>query len=229
MGSPTIKMFNKYFIKKEDKGFSLTELLIVVSIIVFLAALIVFYLRTQVFKGNDTKRKGDIHTIRIAMEEYEKDHDCYPTPDIIVCKPGLGLIPYLNKIPCNPTTKASYFIEVEDSTCPSWYRIYVNLENVNDPDINKVGCTWGCGPDYSYNYYVSTPNAPNPLMGSAPDTSIQTEEPPSATFYGCIQGICRRILWDSERPGPECDPNYQNATCYGQCGEESKECRDWRL
>lgn len=230
MGRSHFKMFNKIFIltRKNSKGFTLTELLIVITIIVFLAALIVFYLRTQVFKGNDAKRKGDIHKIRIAMEEYEKDHDCYPTPEIIVCKPGTGLTPYLNSIPCDPTTKASYFIEVEDSTCPSWYRIYLKLENPSDPDIEKVGCTWGCGPEYSYNYYLATANAPNPLVGVAPEASI-SKEPPAANFYGCIDGVCRRILWDPERPGPECDPNYQNSTCYDQCGAESKECRDWKL
>jgi len=222
-------MDNAVFLdKRNKKGFTLTELLIVVSIILFLAALIIFYLRNQIFKGNDVKRKADLHKITIAMEEYEKDHDCYPTADLIICKPGTGLKPYLNKIPCDLATNASYFTEVEDSTCPSWYRIYINLENQKDQDIEKIGCTYGCGPEYAYSFFVSSPNAPDPIIGSAPESSSPTE-PPSADFYGCINGVCDRILWDPERPGPECDPNYQNSTCYGQCGLESKECQSWKL
>jgi len=223
--------------REKKRGFTLTEVLIVVLVLASLIALILFALRNQIFKGNDAKRKGDIHRIRIAMEEYEKDNNCYPTPDMIICKPGIGLQPYLNKIPCDPTTKASYYIEVEDSTCPSWYRIYLNLENKVDSDIDETGCTYGCGPNLSYNFFVSSPNAPMPATGFAPEAS-STPEPsivPDVNFYGCFDGICRRISWDSERPGPECDPNWQRGTCsgqeccYDQCGPENKECLDWEL
>lgn len=217
---------------KKDKGFTLIEVIIIVTIIAFLFAFIVYSLRNQIFKGYDAKRKGDMHKIQVAFEEYEKDHDCYPdlirNPEIINCNPGLGLRPYLNKVPCEPSTKSDYIVEVDDSVCPSWYRIYAKLENDSDVDIGELDCNWGCGPEYAFNFYISSYNAPSPLIRLAPETSI-SEEPPMANFYGCINGICQRIAWDPERPGPVCIPNYQDPNCYDKCGPESKECLSWKL
>src|SRR5690242_15379639 len=100
-------------VKKYSRGFTLTELIIVVSIIGFLAVLSLIYLRTQTFKGTDAKRKSDIKNIQVAIEEYEKDNDCYPLPQVVTCEPGTGLSPYMSKIPCDPTTKASYYYEYD--------------------------------------------------------------------------------------------------------------------
>jgi hypothetical protein len=189
--------------------------MIVVVIIAALALLAYWALRTQIFKGFDARRKGDINRIKIAVEEYEKDHDCYPLPQLVICDPGTGLRPYLDKIPCDPRTGASYYYDHEDSFCPKWYRIYTTLENLKDPDYLGM-----IGPDGSYNYYSGSPNSPYPgLSGSE--------------FYGCRSGTCTMIEWDPLRPGPECDPNYGSPTCYGQCtdpntGQPANECQSWQ-
>ena len=188
------------------KGITLTELLIIVAIIAFLAMVVFWALRSQVFKGYDARRKSDIARIKVAVEEYEKDHDCYPLPQLMVCDPGTGLRPYLDKIPCDPRTGASYFYDHEDSTCPNWYRLYANLEEIEQGLY---------GQDGAFDYYSGSPNAPIP--GYQGDSS----------FYGCKSGVCTPLLWDPNRPGPECDPNYQNATCYGQCGSPETECQPW--
>lgn len=146
--------------KSIRSGFTLVEVLIVVSIVAFLAGISLYLLSSQVFKGTDAKRKSDINRIQIAIEEYEKDKDCYPTPEIVTCSPDTGLRPYLDKIPCDPKTKSSYYFENDGNICPRWYRIYTKLENKQDPYITKIGCTNGCGPNSLYNYYVSSPNAP---------------------------------------------------------------------
>ncbi|KKU10395.1 MAG: hypothetical protein UX13_C0013G0011, partial [Candidatus Woesebacteria bacterium GW2011_GWB1_45_5] len=106
--------------------------MIVVGILAVLVLIAIAYFRGQIFKGNDAKRKGDIRRIQVAVEEYEKDHDCYPLPQAVACNPGTGLNPYLSRVPCDPITKASYFYEHEDSTCPGWYRVYTKLDNPND-------------------------------------------------------------------------------------------------
>lgn len=195
--------------QKNTKGLTLTELLIVVGIIVFLVLLALAAFRNQIFKGNDAKRKGDIHNIQVAVEEYEKDNNCYPLPSQIVCNPGTGLRPYLDKIPCDPTTNASYLYEMEDSACPNWYRLLANLENETDPDAQSA-----CGPSGTYNYYASSPNAPACNL-------VESD------FFGCKGGVCVPIMWDLTRPGPECDPNFQNSSCYGQCGPPGNECEPW--
>jgi len=196
--------------KKYNSGVTLQELLVVVAIIAFLAIVAFWAYRTQVFKGFDSRRKTDIYQIKVAVEEYEKDHDCYPLPQTVVCDPGTGLQPYIPKVPCDPRTGASYYYDYEDSSCPKWFRIYTTLENLKDSDY--MG---SLGPNGGYNYYSGSPNAPPPGAGAG-------------TFYGCRSGACTPILWDPTRPGPECDPNYQSPTCYGQCSEPSNECQSWK-
>ena len=213
-------------------GVTLVELLIVVSILVLLMAIIIWYFRNQIFKGNDAKRKGDIHKIQVAVEEYEKDNNCYPLPSLVVCDPGTGLKPYMSVVPCDPTTDASYIYEHEDSECPSWYRIYTNLNNLTDIDITGL-----CGPGYSFNYFVTSPNASDPDCiaideGGGDETPFPGGGDPGEDFYGCFGGACVPINWDPARPGPECDPNYGSGTCYGQCtnpdtGQPQNECQSW--
>lgn len=211
-------------VKKYYLGFTLVELMIVLSIVAILTALVVAFLTGQLFKGNDAKRKGDIERIKTAVEEYEKDHDCYPLPQLVTCKPdGTGLQPYLNKIPCDPITKASYYYEYDDSTCPKWFRIYTVLQNTND--ISTVS---GIGPDGAFNFVQSSGNAPN-IESSATSTPSPSSTPGiDYNFYGCISGVCTGISWDETRPGPVCDPNYQSSTCYGQCGSPNNECMPWQ-
>lgn len=227
-------------LKKKTKlaGMTLPELLVVVTIITILIVFILWYFRGQIFKGNDAKRKGDLHKIQVAVEEYEKDNNCYPLPSLMVCDPGIGLKPYVPKIPCDPTTSASYFYEHEDSTCPGWYRIYTSLENEADPDIEELGCTYGCGPGLAYNYYVFSPNAPDPEKGTGSEgngsegNGSEGNGGIPSDFYGCFIGVCQPINWDPTRPGPECDPNYGSSTCYDQCtdpdtGLPQNDCRPW--
>lgn len=125
------------------KGVTLVELMIVVAIIAALASIALVSFRAQIFKGKDARRKSDIKTISLAAEEYEKDHDCYPTADLISCNPGESLRPYLDKIPCDPTTSESYGYEVDNPTCPRWYRLSSNLETTKEV------------------FYYGSPNAPS--------------------------------------------------------------------
>jgi general secretion pathway protein G len=211
--------------KKYFSGFTLVELIIVIAIIAILAALFITFLPGQISKGNDAKRKADINRIKIGVEEYEKDHNCYPLT--VVCKPSsAGLQPYLNIIPCDPITGASYFYQPQNSACPSWYRIYSILQNLQD-----MAVTPGIGPNGAFNYVQSSDNAP---VATASPTNYGTNGPtptpssvPVSGFYGCQNEVCVPISWDSNRPGPECDPNYQDSYCYGQCERVGNECVSW--
>lgn len=220
------RKLNKADVPPIKSGFTLVEVMIVVAIISFLVILAVLAYKTQIFKGKDAKRKSDINRIQIAVEEYEKDYNCYPLPQLVVCDPGTSLRPYIDRIPCDPKTNASYYYEYEDSSCPSWYRFYAILENTNDPDV-----TAGIGPGGAFNYIAASPNAPaisTSPSGSTPPTGETPTPPPQNTFYGCKSGVCVPISWDPSRPGPECDPNYQNPSCYGQCGPQANECQSWQ-
>lgn len=146
----------------KKSGMTLVEILIVVGIIAILATIaLVFMGNTQVFKGRDARRKGDIKKIQVALEEYSNDNNCYPTAEIVTCG-GDGLSPYMDKIACDPQTQESYYYEPQAGSCPSWYRIYASLENKNDTIIEQLDCQNGCGPAGAYNYWAASPNAPNP-------------------------------------------------------------------
>lgn len=212
-----------YNIEIHKKGMTLIELMVVVSIIVILILVIVAYLRTQMFKSNDARRKADMKRISIAVEEYEKDKNCYPLPSLVVCNPGTGLLPYSDKIPCDPVTKASYMYEHQDAVCPTWYRLYSSLENNTDVDYEPA-----IGPNGAYSYVYSSPNAPA-VVSSPPATGDGGGGggDPQIDFYGCFSGTCTLIQWDPLRPGPSCDPNFQNSNCYEQCSSPLNECQAW--
>lgn len=210
-------MFNHFFTQiksKRHKGVTLIELMVVLGVIAFLSVLIVSFLRLQVFKANDAKRKTEMRRIGIAIEEYEKDHDCYPLPSQVICNPGTGLLPYLDKIQCDPVAKASYLYEHEDSVCPKWYRLYTKLENESDVDYLD-----GVGPSSLYTYYYASPNAPliepTGTVGGGDDGTV------TPTYYGCFSGVCTVIQWDPSIPGPECEPYFGNSTCYSACRDSN--------
>lgn len=228
------KIFGAKNKTEHTNAFTLIELMVVFAVLAILIILALISYRSQISKGYDARRKADLDRIKIAIEAYEKDHNCYPLPSSLVCNPGTGLQPYLDQIPCDPVTHATYYYEYEDSSCPTWWRLYTNLDNSSDPQIMPF-----CGPGDSFNYYVSSSNAPNCIPsgsssgsgGSSGGASPSPGSVDTGNFYGCFSGVCAAISWDPARNGPECDPNYQNPTCYGQCGtpeSPTNECQPWR-
>lgn len=193
--------------KKTIAGLTLTELLIVIGIIGVLAVLITAYLRSQIFKANDAKRKAEIKRIGIAVEEYEKDKDCYPTT--VTCTTNTSLRPYLDTIPCDPVSKAPYYYEHDGTSCPKWYRLYASLENEKDVDYEP-----NIGLDSLYSYYQSSPNAPALSSSTPPPGGIDE-------YYGCFSGVCTSISGTEVCP----NANWSNRDdCYGQCSNPGNEC-----
>ncbi len=209
------------YMDKKNGGFTLTELLVVVGMIAFLAVLILIYLRNQVYKARDAKRKADMHLIQTAVEEYEKDRDCYPPENNVKCSPGNGLNPYLSKIPCDPISGKSYPYEPGGPTsCYNWYRMYALLDNEEAAIAGPGGV--------NYDYYVSSPNAPTPVPAVAPTPtpgSIPTPTPGgNGQYWGCFSGSCLLLSGP-----PYCSPKFGSGTCYWQCknllGEPINECQ----
>lgn len=144
-------------LKKNLRGMSLTEILIVVTLLSIIAVVLIsaFQPGTQLAKARDAVRKADLQKLKSPLEDYYNDNKCYPTEDKMTCNPGTDLRPYKDKIPCDPETGLSYYYQFVD--CKT-YRIYVNLENKSDPEIVEVRCTNWCGPSPYYNWGISSPN-----------------------------------------------------------------------
>lgn len=187
-----------------NKGFTLIELLIVVAVIALLSVLGIWAYKNQLLKARDAQRKNDMRKIQLAVEEYEKDNDCYPDEELVVCKPdNTGLQPYLQEIPCDPLTGESYEYEPEGDTCSDWYRLYGLLSYSGDADIIP-----SIGPEGAFNYYVSSPNAEVPISLIAPTvapTVAPTAAPtmPGTIYFGCINHVCVEL-----GGVPLCGPNY---------------------
>ncbi|MEK7470498.1 MAG: type II secretion system protein [Patescibacteria group bacterium] len=210
---------------KKQSGVTLIELIVIITLLGVLVLIGITYFRAQALKGNDARRKADIRRIQVAVEEYEKDYDCYPLSSLVSCNPGTELRPYISKIPCDPVTNAAYFYEHADSLCPSWYRLYMVLENKKDISaLNNIG------PYGAFNYVAGSPNAPA-FAATEPSPPLPSGggagEGEISGYYGCRSDACVPIAWDPSRPGPECDPNYQSPTCYSQCGPVATECTPW--
>lgn len=185
------------------KAFTLIELLIVVSIISLLVITGFFLARSQYLKGRDARRKADIHKIQEAVEEYEKDHDCYPQPNLVICQPGTGLIPYISKVPCDPATGDKYYYENDNPKCAKWYRIFISLDNQNDKSILSFAT-----PYTKYNFYLASPNAPVPTS-STPTCG--------KNYYGCIGGACVQVGCKANGD-PVCQPVFYNDSVCGTSG-----------
>ncbi len=97
------------------KGFTLLELLVVISIIAILISVGMTSFATAQKKGRDAKRKGDIKSVQNALEQYYSVCGYqYPTPSgtffspIICTTPGVS-IAVLPTVPADPRAVTPYF------------------------------------------------------------------------------------------------------------------------
>lgn len=134
-------------------GVTLIELLVILTIISIFILAGIWVWKIQLMKGRDGKRKADLKKLQTILEDYLNDKDCYPSA--LDCDQDFS--PYLSAVFCDPlnNTDYNYSYEVTDRT---WYKIYARLETEDDPIIEQVGCSGGCGPGNNYNYFISSPN-----------------------------------------------------------------------
>lgn len=196
------------------EGFSLIEIVIVVTIISVLILGAIWAFQQQLAKGRDGRRKADLAKIQKMFEDYLNDNDCYSS-DFLVCgsTAGTEFEDYLAEIPCDPVNDSYYhymYTYDVNANCPKWYKIYTKLESESDPIIAQVGCANGCGPSDNYSYWASSPNVtdvdpldgefwpPVPLPPLETDPTCQTCSPdctPDSSLYPNCCGAC-------------CDGNY---------------------
>lgn len=148
-------------------GYTMIELLIVVSIVaMFIAIVATIDLRGSLWKGRDTKRKTDLNKLVRVMEDYYNDYGRYPPENIspdgkIAGAPwGSPFSTYVSQLPKDPLSPGREYYYQTDST-GKFFVLYAKLENTSDPDIARIGCQDGCGIDDSnkvYNYLVTSTN-----------------------------------------------------------------------
>jgi prepilin-type N-terminal cleavage/methylation domain-containing protein len=128
--------------RSSQKGFTLVELLVVISIIGVLATLVLLQLGTARAKSRDAKRISDINQLRSAVEQYFEDNSGrYPEA---ITSAELGS--YMTTIPTDPLTGDPYDYSFTPADDPLSFRLGTTLEGTSnalksDADINVTG--WG--------------------------------------------------------------------------------------
>lgn len=131
---------------KKNRGFTLIEILVVVTIIGLLTLTAVVTYGAFLKQSRDAKRKADLSQIASAVEMYRSNNDTYPATiaeGASLCDPA-GCPPtgskYLEKFPSDPKSSSSYKYYYSGST--SDYTLGAYLETTSTCPVT-VSCTIG--------------------------------------------------------------------------------------
>lgn len=163
----------------KNKGFSLVEVMIAITIIGFLSSGGWIIVKKNISRAQDAKRKADLDKLANYLEDYYNNQGCYPTAPEICCdsasttdnpchfcgKANYGSIGF--PLPCDPKYPKNdcedYLYYAEDASCPQWYHAYAQLDKPNAGSAGEkrfVCLSEDCGaePFCCYNYGVSSSN-----------------------------------------------------------------------
>lgn len=147
---------------KQEKGFTLVELLTVISIVAILTALLTVSFVNVSQRSRDGARKSNIKQIQAALETYKFDNDGYPAGSgTLTASCGVAFanngITYMSKVPCDPksttATPIQYFYYSCGAAPCSTYILASCMENAGDKDATatKPHLNMGtCSPAYYF-------------------------------------------------------------------------------
>lgn len=152
---------------KHRRGFTLIEILVVISILAGFVTMLVPNFMAARIKSRDSKRKSDLRQIQKALEMYRQDQDpqIYPAALPAACSswknPTDSSIVYMSTVPGDPMTscpgQASYYY-VRNTDDSMRYDIYACLEDKADSEKKSCPATgFTCATGQSYCYKLSEP------------------------------------------------------------------------
>ena len=141
-----------------SKGFSLVELLTVLSILAILASVgLVLFTNVQT-KGRDSTRKQDLRAFAQALEIYFQKFDQYIPPesgsdsctrDTATFYTNIASYMANQRAPLDPLTGTEYcYLSVNNGQS---FRLFTKFEDTNDGDINISACS-----NQNYNYTLTS-------------------------------------------------------------------------
>ncbi len=141
----------------KSEGFTLIELIVVISIIGILSSVLVANFMQVRSKTRDGVRKKDLEQIRLALEVYRTDEGEYPDalPSCnaeIVGETSSNI--YMKKTPCDPLNDDPYtYTKVSNTT----YMLYACAENEKDQGAVSEGCSTPSGRNSNAKFLVTNP------------------------------------------------------------------------
>ena len=152
-------MLKNYKRKLNNFGFTLVELLVVISILGVLATIALASFRSSQARGRDAERKSDLKQIVSSLELYYSDYGKYPSSlggKILGCPStsqtsctwGLGSFTdgktvYFRVLPKDPTASYTYFYRIVDSGTSQKFQIFAYIENTQD--LSRITTGYSCG------------------------------------------------------------------------------------
>lgn len=139
--------------KRNRRGFTMIELLVVATIIAVLSAVGVVSFSRANIRARDGKRKADLEQVRSALELYRSDMGYYPAVAAGSLVSALNTGGYLNSTTvADPQTGTAYtYCSSQTSggacltggqTTAKFYYVQATLENTSDPACSGVPCLY---------------------------------------------------------------------------------------
>ena len=143
--------YSKYKIRHTSIGFTLIEMLVVISIIGILAVLVAANLNSARGRARDAERKSDIKNIETAMRLYYNDYGSYPSTNSLpwASKWSNGSIVYMETLPQDPLSPNQKYqykagTAADNYTTKDNYTLVACLENSSDPSAVNVPNGFTC-------------------------------------------------------------------------------------
>jgi general secretion pathway protein G len=135
----------KSTLSRIQAGFTLVELMIVISIIALLTGIIVANLTSSKARSRDAQRVSDLNQIQLALEQYFDRCGQYPIADSngmpstsSSCSGGVITISsYISKIPQDPSNGQKYLYVANNGTTPTDYVLHASLEGQSQAQQNS--------------------------------------------------------------------------------------------
>ncbi|MEI6842892.1 MAG: prepilin-type N-terminal cleavage/methylation domain-containing protein [bacterium] len=154
------------YINHFNKGFSLIELLVVISLISALAGIIVSYTYTAGQKSRDTQRKQNMDQLVKGINMYFADNGTLPrsgTTCATVSDAGStatfvsNMLPYMKTMTYDPNKKGAtgdYAFQIINSANGK-FRVCAQMEQASAGNSGATDLSSGCAGGVSYNYCIA--------------------------------------------------------------------------
>ena len=143
--------------KRNEKGFTLVELIVVMTIIVIITSVGMVSYATAGSKARDSRRMADLERIRSALEMYRADNKIYPSDETTLGSE------YLKSWPKDP--KPNNYKYVYNTSNPYSYTLGAHVENLGSTTPISIDSITECSSsspppdpsDSNCNYEVTNP------------------------------------------------------------------------